>query len=712
MEILESVIMLISLVLVSNILDHFIPAIPVSLIQVGIGLVLALGFKTTIPLETDWFLLLFVAPLLFNDGRRFPKRELWKLRGPIMANAIWLVFLTTVLGGFAFHWLIPSMPLSVSIALAAILSPTDPVAVQSISQRVNLPENILHLVSGESLINDASGLIAFKYAIAATVTGTFVLSRAALDFTYISLVGFGMGAIMMIAILLLEEWLYRHGINDVIFITVLQITTPFVIYLLTEELTHASGVIAVVTAGIISHIYDGGLKNQPELTLVREKTWDIIIYTLNGIVFLILGVELPLATTKLIVDDQINTVGAILLSFLVWVILLLIRVLWIFIYQVASHLKQGDFKGLKTARYSFRTAILAGLSGVRGAVTMAGVLSVPALVDTGKAFPSRSLMLFIAAGVIIISLVAATFTLPLVSANKGPLMTRAMAASRNANFGETSEENTAANKISEDEAQIYIMKMAIQKIEEERREENAREVFELILDYQFLIRNLELKLQDTDAMNKVLADELALRRVAFAGEREALDRLHEEGKISEKTYLFANKQLGHQETQLQHSYIAHANHRGSDIIYWLKRAKKWLAIHFYQSKETDVELAEFSLAQREQAKEAIKNLSRYLARDDIAQQRFESQSVYHLIVRYRNQIERAGNSEQQFQAERDEQQYQNLRVRGLAAEREGVQILLEQGHIDWSLATKLRQYINYSETVLITDVTEGEAANE
>ncbi len=84
MEILESVIMLISLVLVSNILDHFIPAIPVSLIQVGLGLIMALAFKTTIPLETDWFLLLFVAPLLFNDGRRFPKKELWKLRGPIM----------------------------------------------------------------------------------------------------------------------------------------------------------------------------------------------------------------------------------------------------------------------------------------------------------------------------------------------------------------------------------------------------------------------------------------------------------------------------------------------------------------------------------------------------------------------------------------------------------------------------------------------------
>ncbi|WP_056978116.1 cation:proton antiporter [Lentilactobacillus senioris] len=708
MEILESVIMLISLVLVSNILDHFIPAIPVSLIQVGLGLIMALAFKTTIPLETDWFLLLFVAPLLFNDGRRFPKKELWKLRGPIMANAIWLVFLTTIVGGFAFHLLMPAMPLAVCIALAAILSPTDPVAVQSISQRVDLPENVLHLVSGESLINDASGLIAFKYAIAATVSGTFVLSKAALDFTYISLVGFAVGAVLMIAILLLEEWLYRHGINDVIFITVLQITTPFVIYLLTEELTHASGVIAVVTAGIISHIYDGGIKNQPELTLVREKTWDIIIYTLNGIVFLILGVELPLATTKLIVDDQISTLGALGISFLVWVILLLIRVLWIFIYQVANRSKKQEFS-TKTVRYSFKMAILAGLSGVRGAVTMAGVLSVPLVINSGAAFPARSLMLFVAAGVIIISLVAATITLPLVSASKGPIVTRALAASRNANFGETNEQPASAEKISEDEARIYIMKMAIQKIEEERREENSREVFELILDYQFLIRNLELKLQDTDAMNKVLADELALRRVALAGEREALEKLHSENSISDKTYAFANRRLAHQETQLQHSYIAHANHRGSDIVYWLKRAKKWLAVRFYQSKETDVEMAEFSLAQREQAKAAIQSLSQYLARDDIAQQRFESQSVYHLIVRYRNQIERAGNSNEQFQAERDERQYQNLRVRGLAAEREGVQILLEQGHIDWSLATKLRQYINYSETVLITDNGEDES---
>lgn len=706
MEIIEGAILLICLVLLSNILDHFIPMIPVSLIQVVLGLLAALFFHTDIQLNTDWFLLLFVAPLLFNDGRRFPKKELWELRGPIMANAIWLVFLTTVAGGFIFHWLIPTMPLSVTIALAAILSPTDPMAVQSISQRVKLPDNVMHLVSGESLINDASGLIAFKYAIAATVTGFFSLQAATLDFGYISIMGFIMGAVIMIAILLLEEWLYQEGINDVIFITVLQITTPFVIYLLTEILTHASGVIAVVTAGIISHIYNGGIKNEPELTLVRERTWDIIIYTLNGVVFLILGVELPLATTNLIKNDQINTFGAIFLSFIVWLVILLIRVAWIFIYQLWNHFTKKNFKGQQTVRESFRTALLAGLSGVRGAVTMAGVLSVPIVLNSGADFPSRSLMLFIAAGVIIISLVAATITLPLVSAGTTGFLTRASAADVEANHPDADPAETA-NLISEDEARIYIMQLAVQRIEEERRDYNSREVFDLILDYQFLIRNLQLQMKDKETMNRVLSDEVALRRVALAGEHQALEQLWHDKRISEKAFQIATKQLNHQENKLMDSYVQRRNHRRSDLFYWFRQLRKWVLIRFYRKKRSDAELTELALAQREQAKGAIKSLAKYLAREDIDNHRFESQSVYHLIVRYRNQIERADdNPRQQAENVQSEELYQALRVRALSAEREGVQILLEQGRINWSMATKLRQYINYSETVLIMSSSE------
>jgi CPA1 family monovalent cation:H+ antiporter len=703
-HILEAVILLMTLVVFSNVVDHFIPAVPVSLIQVVLGLGAALVMRVTIPLETDWFLLLFIAPLLFNDGRRFPKRELWKLRGPILANAIVLVFLTTILGGFLFHLIIPTMPFSVSFALAAILSPTDPVAVQSISKRAKLPEGILHIVSGESLINDASGLIAFKYAVAATVTGVFSIKSAAIDFIYISIVGFVSGILIIALILMMENWLYRQGINDVIFSTVLQVTTPFVVYLVTEEFFHASGVIAVVAAGIIFHFYGTAPdRSQPELKLVSEKTWDIIIYTLNGIVFLILGIELPLATTNVIQNNKINTFAALGISFVAWLILLAIRVFWIYTYQAVSSLRSRKIKSLKTKQMpTFKAALLAGLSGVRGAVTMAGVLSIPMTIDGGSPFPSRSLALFVAAGVIIISLVVATITLPLISEDKAPLLTRANATDDsddlNPNSSDTDEDT---HYISEDEARVYIMKLAVQRIEEERRPSNQKEAFDLILDYQFLIRRLELKLQDKKEMDSIISDELALRRVALRGERAAVQQLFDDQKISRQAFLIANAKLQRLENQMIRS-IGHKIKLGHGTARNFVKLRNRIALWIIRQK-TDEDISdELSLIQREEAKAAISALSAYFARDDIDNQRFDSQSVYHLIVHYRNQIELAKDHSQK-QIQDQAMNYQNLRIKALAAEREGVQVLLEQGNIDWAMAAHLRQYINYSETVLIMD---------
>ncbi|WCJ51956.1 sodium:proton antiporter [Lentilactobacillus buchneri] len=700
MHILEAVILLMTLVVFSNVVDHFVPAVPVSLIQVVLGLGAALMMRVTIPLETDWFLLLFIAPLLFNDGRRFPKQELWKLRGPILANAIVLVFLTTILGGLLFHLIIPTMPFSVSFALAAILSPTDPVAVQSISKRAKLPEGILHIVSGESLINDASGLIAFKYAIAATVTGVFSIKTAAIDFVYISIMGFVL--VIMGLILMIENWLYRQGINDVIFSTVLQVTTPFVVYLVTEEFLHASGVIAVVAAGIIFHFYGTAPdRSQPELKLVSEKTWDIIIYTLNGIVFLILGIELPLATTNVIQNNKINTFAALGISFLAWLILLAIRVVWIYAYQAVSSIRSRKIKSIQTKQMpTFKAALLAGLSGVRGAVTMAGVLSIPMTIDNGSPFPSRSLALFVAAGVIIISLVVATVTLPLISEDKAPLLTRANSTDDPDEI-DTSSADSDAEYISEDEARVYIMKLAVQRIEEERRPNNQKEAFDLILDYQFLIRRLELKLQDKKEMDSIIADELALRRVALRGERAAVQKLFDDQKISKTAFLIASAKLQRLENRMIRSVgrkvkLGHGTAR--NFIKLRNRVSLWLI-----RRKTNEDISdELALIQREQAKAAISALSDYFARDDIDNQRFDSQSVYHLIVHYRNQIELAKDHSKK-QINDQAMNYQSLRIKALAAEREGVQVLLEQGNIDWSMAAHLRQYINYSETVLIMD---------
>ena len=700
MLIVEAVILLVVLVLISNVISHYLTFIPVSLIQIALGLVMALFWEIEIPLDTDWFLLLFIAPLLFNDGRRFPKRELWQLRGPIFANSILLVFLTTVVGGYFIYLMIPRLSLSVSFALAAILSPTDPVAVQSISKRVKLPDRILHLVSGESLVNDASGLIAFKYAVAATVTGVFSFSHAVGDFLYISILGFLAGFVLMLMIEFLRNLLRQQGINDVIFNTVLQLMTPFVVYVITEEILHASGVIAVVTAGVVSHTQGNRLvEDSPELKLVSEKTWDIIVYLLNGIVFLILGDELPLATTKIINDVHFNTFQAVGYSFSAWLILLLIRVVWIYLYQGIS----------KPRRPSLRVALLAGLSGVRGAVTMAGVLSLPLVTTSGQAFPQRSLVLFVAAGVIIISLVAAVVTLPLVAPdNPVPLQTRASFSDElDDELDENETDQRQSNEphlLSEAEARIYIMRLAINAIEEHRRIENQRAAYDLILDYQFIIRRLELKTRDDEDRKQVVDDEVTLRQVGLKGEQSALDRLYAHHQISSQAYHSASRTIKRAVQRINHPnrHLDFAPLRSWSSF--LHRTSQWIrsAIHQSQNKATS---NEWLLIDRESAKSAIKALSKYLGNDEVDPQALDKQAIYHLVVFYRNRVERARKDQRVSRSEYAKQLNQ-LRVIALGAERTGVQSLLESGNITWQMSGRLRQYINYSENVLMMAVND------
>lgn len=704
MPIIEAVILLVALVLVSNILSHYLTFIPVSLIQVTLGLVVALFWNIEIDLDTDWFLLLFIAPLLFNDGRRFPKRELWKLRGPIFANAIGLVFVTTIVGGYLMYLMIPKMPLTVSFAVAAILSPTDPVAVQSISKRANLPENILHLVSGESLINDASGLIAFKYAVAATVTGVFSLSGAVGDFFYISLVGLLSGFILQTVVELLRDILRRQGINDVIFNTVLQLITPFIVYVITEEVAHASGVIAVVTAGVLSHAHENRLvEDLPELRLVTEKTWDIIIYLLNGVVFLILGIELPLATTNIIKSTQFSTTQAILYALGAWLILLLIRVAWIYLYEGSVYLRQRKRKP------SLRVALMAGLSGVRGAITMAGVLSLPLLTATGSAFPQRSLALFVAAGVIIISLVAAVISLPLVAPdNPIPLRTRASLSDEDEEADDAAlEPATTVRKMKEAEARIYIMRLAINAIEENRRQENQRAAYDLILDYQFLIRRMELKVKDDTEMQQVLTDEMQLRTIGLDGEQSAVERLFEHDQISIQSYRSALRRIERARQRLTQV-------SGRTVISTLKNWNKWLRqfarrliLRLSRANPHDLQ-AEWQLIDRESSKAAIKALSKHLAADPQKTAELDKQAIYHLVVYYRNRIERTKQASAKFR-EKYQQQTNRLRILALGAERSGIQSLLEAGNIPWQMASRLRQYINYSENLMMMTVDDGDS---
>ncbi|MEO6800216.1 MAG: cation:proton antiporter, partial [Rhodanobacter sp.] len=162
-------------------------SLPLPLVQIALGAVISGVFKHGVALDPDIFFLLFLPPLLFLDGWRIPKDRLRHDRAAILALALGLVVFTVVGAGFLIHWLIPAMPTGVAFALAAIVSPTDPVAVSSIASRVPIPKRLMHILEGESLLNDATGLVCFRFAVAAVMTGSFSLISASLTFLWVAL---------------------------------------------------------------------------------------------------------------------------------------------------------------------------------------------------------------------------------------------------------------------------------------------------------------------------------------------------------------------------------------------------------------------------------------------------------------------------------------------------------------------------------------------
>lgn len=695
-HIIEIIIVLALLILLSNVISHYLPAIPLSLIQIVLGLLTSLSGQFEINLSQDWFLLIFIAPLLYTDGRRFPKGELWRMRVPILGNAILLVFLTTIVGGYLIYQIVPKIPLAEAFALAAILSPTDPIAVQSIAKRTKLPDSVLHLVSGESLINDASGLVAFRYALAAVLTGTFSLAAASGNFIYIGVIGIILGVVLSRLLDSIQELLLRNGVDDVVFHTAIQLVSPFLIYILIEEVFHASGVIGVVAAGVTTQFgKTRSVEYRPELRVVSSTTWDVLNYLLNGFVFMLLGNVLPTAMRNVIESDRFSTLQAVSFAFLTWIIILAIRTIWSYVYQIfPSKKNKGKKKG------AVRYALLTGLSGVRGAVTMAGILSLPLRMPSGAVFPERDLVLFIASGVVIFSLLAAVITLPLVAPNAGPIVTRGSSIDEVQEDQEEKEE--LPQYLTDNEAYLIIVQTAISSLNEKRTPKNQRAAYELMLDYQNLERQISMEIRDDDQVEKALRQEAKLRQVAIAGERVAIERLYKNKQISATTYQDALYRV-EQETNNTNRLTERPK---LSIVLDIRKAKRFFHRFFRlkrSAQEDAVLVKEARLADREAAKAAIKALSRYVSSEKVDNSKINRNTIYHLVIMYRNRIERL-KGKSNFEFTEYQKQRSRLQIVALGAQRASVQSMLETGRITRKNAVKLRTYINYSENALTLDV--------
>ena len=413
MQTAYTVLILLMLVGVSRLIGRVIP-LPLPLVQIGAGALLAwptLGLH--VALDPELFLFLFLPPLLFSDGWRMPKRELWRLRGPILTLAVGLVLFTVVGAGYFIHWLLPSIPLPVAFALAAVLSPTDAVAVSAIS-RDRLPTPLMHMLQGEALMNDASGLVTFKFALAAAVTGVFSLANAGVTFVLVAVGGLAVGVALSWLVGRLRTWMIARGWDDPATHVVFMLLLPFAAYVVAERLG-ASGILSAVAAGMMQSWLDL-LPRQTSTRLLNRSVWSLLEFAFNGLIFLLLGLQLP-DIIKAVASHETSLWPTLLYRCLdvvaIFLVLLVLRFVWVqSIWRLSVVLRRWRGRGEMTQVPTARSCWLLTVGGVRGAVTLAGILSVPLLLE-GNAFPERDLLIFIAAGVILLSLISACIALPL-----------------------------------------------------------------------------------------------------------------------------------------------------------------------------------------------------------------------------------------------------------------------------------------------------------
>ncbi|MEG0551092.1 MAG: sodium:proton antiporter [Vagococcus sp.] len=622
MAIFEMVLVMLSAILLSNILNRFIPTIATPLIQVALGMILAIGMPFNFfELSSEFFMLLFLAPLLFNDGVNVDKKALWQERKAITVLSIVLVFVTVGLLGSVIHSLIPSMPWAGSFALAAALAPTDAVAVSALAEKVKIPHKMMHTLEGESLINDASGLVSFQFAVAALLTGTFSIFKASISFVLISLGGLLVGIILSLIAMQLVRWLRKLGIENTISFILLELLLPFGIFLVAEHLG-VNGILAVVSAGLVySNSYKRVNPEVAQLHLLSKNTWSVFTFSLNGLVFILLGLQLPSVIHVIWESNQINNGRLIMYILLITGILLGIRFLcfWLF--------KNFEKDTEQTKNNQLKQSALYTISGVRGTITLVSALSLPVIINGNQTFVEREILICLAGGVIITTLLLANFTMPL--------------------FAEKKEKETA--KINH-EQELLILRHVVEELNKQITSENQRSILRVIHMYNERImqlsednsledknkklRELILKWQLLDTLKQLKEGNVNLQ-VAFRHMRKLnklLYRLTRDGsyrnnmfygKIIRQKLKFVNfVPVSYPERRKQRSYL-----RKSNLDYVIKKLNELDTTEYPQEMITSY-ITRFSQRTKDEKQSETSRVDEWLSyaiqieRDDI-QQAFE-----------------------------------------------------------------------------------------
>ncbi|MDT2820929.1 sodium:proton antiporter [Enterococcus devriesei] len=408
MGLIEIIIILAIAITLSNVLAKVFPSFPIFMIQIITGIILGLTeVGSSINFEPEVFLVMIIAPLLFREGETADIPSILKHFGLILLLAFGGVLFTIFGLGYVLHSILPAIPIAACLAFGASLGPTDAVAVSSLAKRLNIPESVMHVLEGEGLINDATGVTAFQFAVAALLTGQFSAADASISLLTSSIIGAVVGFVVVWikneAIKIIE----RISAQDVSAYLLIELILPFAAYFI-AEVFHASGIIAAVVTGVLQAtgfrrvtLFDAQLSN------VTESSWSTISFTLNGLVFIFLGIELTQVFSPIWNSRNYSNMHLFSIVLLLTLLLFVLRFLFVSAFYLLT-------QGWKKSHAQLRDRLLLTFGGVKGTVSIATIFILPTTIN-GMDFPERSLLLFITACVTFLTLVVGMIVLPLLS---------------------------------------------------------------------------------------------------------------------------------------------------------------------------------------------------------------------------------------------------------------------------------------------------------
>ena len=512
MELLIYLILFLFVLIVSSTTNKLLPFLPLPLVQILLGIGIGLFLPNTdFHLNTELFLAVVIGPLLFREAQEADITSVLKHWRIIVYLIFPVIFISTLSLGALAHFLWLSLPLAACVAVGAALGPTDLVAFASLSERFSFPKRVSNILKGEGLLNDASGLVAFRVALAAWTTGAFSLSQAGTSLALSILGGFAVGFVTAMINRFLHTFLLSVRATDIASELLLELSLPLMTFFIAEEI-HVSGIIAVVVAGILkASRFKKITLLEAQVDTVTDTVWHTVTFMLNGSVFVILGMELEMIAEPILTNPLYNPllllVSVVLLTFLLFAI----RFVMIYGFYIwrTRRLK-------KNLRNYMKDMLLLTFSGVKGTVSIATILLIPSNLE--QEYP---LLLFLVAGVTLLSFLTGLLVLP-----------------------HLSEE--------QEETKDYLMHIAILnevtgELEKELEgHKNKLPLYAAIDNYHGRIENLILSQENKSAQE----DWEALKLLILSIESDGLEQAYEEGKIGERGYQVYQRYLKNMEQSI------------------------------------------------------------------------------------------------------------------------------------------------------------------